>query len=187
MREQKELEKSLANLKLSLPELNLGDSGSERGSDDRLIEGRSRKIPSVKSDFSLSVFPEPPWTPPARREFHSHLKAETDVSDLLPPRMPAAMSDVGDRQSLPTSTRTSEDTIRMGRAAQLGSNGAQFDVTSFISGTLGGLAAICIIVADMPYRSYNPDRIRTSARGFVFVETWRYHFVRVENCDTIYS
>ncbi|TFY59104.1 hypothetical protein EVG20_g7907 [Dentipellis fragilis] len=138
-REQSELEKSIAALRLLAsspadPRSSQAISvASERGVDPEFMTVPPRSGPesaSVRSEFSLSSFPQPPE---ARRSSRS--KSMLSV-ELLPPRMPAAMTTIAEMQSLPSSARNSEDTLQLniGQGGRFESAGTQFDVTSFIEG-----------------------------------------------------
>ncbi|KAA1468174.1 hypothetical protein DENSPDRAFT_814242 [Dentipellis sp. KUC8613] len=138
-REQSEIEKSIAALRLLAsspadPRSSQAISvASERGVDPEFMTVPPRSGPesaSVRSEFSLSSFPQPPE---ARRSSRS--KSMLSV-ELLPPRMPAAMTTIAEMQSLPSSARNSEDTLQLniGQGGRFESAGTQFDVTSFIEG-----------------------------------------------------
>ncbi|KAI0068412.1 hypothetical protein BV25DRAFT_1987194 [Artomyces pyxidatus] len=136
LREQNELEKSIAALRMFAPASspNSPEQGSDRVPSANLTAVQSRGSVSVRSEFSLSIFPEPPW---ARRSdmtstlSHSGESAaivrEPSEFEFVPPRMPAAVE-----QTLPTSTRNSEDTIMLTHKGRSDSEGTRYDVTSFI-------------------------------------------------------
>lgn len=67
---------------------------------------------------------------------------------LVPPRMPAALAELPGRsqnQSIPSISRESLDSVlgetNTGRAVRLGSQGTQYDVTSFIGGKYNGTSS----------------------------------------------
>ncbi|KAI0034306.1 hypothetical protein K488DRAFT_84155 [Vararia minispora EC-137] len=166
MREQSELEKSIAQLRMfastssadlyeSSAQAVTTDSSSESGPRATVVSSYSGGVPpsaSVKSEFSLSNFPEPPLVRRSSQVQPSSILREEQVSmtsdsetvspdsvadsasvqlELLPPRMPAAL----EGQVIPSSTRTSEDstaTFALPKS-RADSAGTQYDVTSFIN------------------------------------------------------
>ena len=151
LREQNELEKSIAALKLFAPDAGDRDSqttsSGDRNSNRNSTAVRGSRLglesASMKSEFSLSNFPQPPRsrhsTDGRRKGSDSGSSLGTErgsgAFSLVLPRMPAAIEESEMRQSLPKSTRNSEDTtVPVTRPSRLDSGGTQYDVTSFIGG-----------------------------------------------------
>ncbi|KAI9445220.1 hypothetical protein H4582DRAFT_1914059 [Lactarius indigo] len=137
-REQIELERSIAALRESAP---LGKRGEEgRAGRDTMSDlperstvressttGNGHTSASGKSDFSLSVFPEPPQM----REFEEDYRDDRQSSSssiLLPP--PISIFTAG--QGFPTSSRGSDDGTMLEFGLRTASVGTRYDVTSFI-------------------------------------------------------
>ncbi|CAL1696094.1 unnamed protein product [Somion occarium] len=138
-REQAELDKTIASLKLlSRPE-----------------EDDAKPSSAVQSEFSLSNFPAPPWgrgsvaesvagamtpTPPLVTVEQADPVLGTGIiqdemeelsdSELSPPRMPAAAAEHGRTLSVPYSD--DGDSLAGGRRARMDSEGTQYEITSFI-------------------------------------------------------
>ncbi|KAI5122565.1 hypothetical protein M0805_004782 [Coniferiporia weirii] len=159
LRQQQELEKSIAGLRVFSP-----------GSDSRPIS--RMQSDSLRSEFSLSNFPEPPFfatsepdnaekvamdkdAVPASEDARDLFKNSMAISmtsdnslmvddvsfQLVPPRMPAALEELSGRSqnlSVPSMARESLDSVfdtpGPSRAVRLDSQGTQYDVTSFIGG-----------------------------------------------------
>ncbi|TFK57304.1 hypothetical protein OE88DRAFT_1730683 [Heliocybe sulcata] len=165
LRQQQELDKTIAQLRLFSPR----NTMQSRYSTDTKQNTSGMESASIKSEFSLSNFPEPPWqgeededaegTPRARpvslsEEIAINLEppphaapaslAEEVPMDLKPPRMPAAIESRRQQLSFPSTTRgnsiDSTDTISAVRVNKFDSQGTQYDVTSFIGNlTVPGL------------------------------------------------
>jgi hypothetical protein len=170
MREQNELENSIAALRMfagsSMGIYNVSsqeptdsspDSALPRNTVGTMKSTYSVRPPpsaSVKSEFSLSIFPEPPLVRRSsqvqpslllrerrfsvgsdqssdyrdnKAEVHSAMRESVEF-ELVPPHMPAALGE----QPVPSSTRASEDSVFMAPYARVDSAGTQYDVTSFI-------------------------------------------------------
>lgn len=169
LREQDELEKSIAALKMFAPSTPSTDTepSSPRGILERDGNRESAPAPSsftrssrndvgsisVKSDFSLSNFPQPPLgseeakddvpdMPNADSSSNANSReSQKDFLDLggqrmttqsitftlIPPRMPAASEEVETRQSLPQSTRYSTDNLGETSAGVSASRGNRLD------------------------------------------------------------
>ena len=136
-REQVELEQSIATLRKSAP---LGSRNEDQVSRDEISDlperstvressttGNGQRSASNKSDFSLSIFPEPPQI----REFEEDLRTgrQSSSSLILPPRLPIFTAGEG----FPTSNKGSIDGTLVFelRPASIGTH---YDVTSFIGG-----------------------------------------------------
>ncbi|KAI0051748.1 hypothetical protein FA95DRAFT_1675771 [Auriscalpium vulgare] len=169
LREQTELEKSIAALRMFAPEASAkGPSGTGSGETDSSVNPTSlvgRGSVSGQSEFSLSIFPEPPFAargnseqvPSAEQISQSAQSADEMLAaarrssvELIPPRMPAAMSD----QTLPSSTRNSEDTLQLAPHGRSDSQGTRYDVTSFI----GDLTTPGLHRVDNSFDSTMPNR-----------------------------
>ncbi|THH20847.1 hypothetical protein EW146_g603 [Bondarzewia mesenterica] len=151
LREQSELEKSIAALKLFAPGVDERDSQTpssvDRNSAAVLVSRQALESASLKSDFSLSNFPQPPLARQSTQTIRqvSDTSSRSDgttgvgrnsvIHPLTPPRIPVAIAESTTRQSLPESTRDSaETTTEISRSTRLDSGGTQYDVTSFIGG-----------------------------------------------------
>jgi hypothetical protein len=150
MRQQQELDDSIAALRLLTP----GDSTpltSTDGSSDVKNEteasraSRSRSVATIsasgRSDFSLSVFPDPPEEPSdgfAAAAAHAMLKQPGTESRMDPvkgePPQPKLLAPYNDsrRKEVPMNVGSVELTIPSGLRVESG--GTQYDVTSFIGG-----------------------------------------------------
>lgn len=136
-REQIELERSIAALRESTPFGTRDESRAGRDTNLDLPEavtaressttGNGHTSTSAKSEFSLSIFPEPPQM----REFEEDYRQSSSSSVLLPPRR---VSIVNSGQGFPTSNRGSEDGTTLGVGLRELSVGTHYDVTSFIGG-----------------------------------------------------
>ena len=134
LREQIELERSIAALRKSAPlgrrsEEQVGrDMNSDLPERSTVSEssttGNGRTSASGKSDFSLSVFPEPPQ----RQQFEEDHRdsRQSSSSSLLPPRLSI--------QGFPSSNRGSVDSTTVVFGIRTASIGTRYDVTSFIGG-----------------------------------------------------
>lgn len=143
LREQNELERSIAALQtLFTPPGRGAEEQRGEGSDttsDFLERSRGRESSgtgngrttsaSNKSDFSLSIFPEPPQTRQATRDFSLSFYQSSLLSALIPSTR--ISYDIGE-QRFPTSTE--ENDIAEFRRPE--SAGTRYDVTSFIGGAL---------------------------------------------------
>ena len=145
-RKQEELDNSIAAL------------GLLEGSPDPVIYPTSSKQsaePSTthtRSDCSLSYFPKPPWvthphpdnpdesrqipspvqgTKPSRLDLQS-VNVDDVPFELVPPRMPASMSEHNRSLSLPISETADSEVLMSARPTRFDSQGTQYDVTSFI-------------------------------------------------------
>jgi hypothetical protein len=134
-REQIELERSIAALRESTPfgrqdesqtdrDTNIPEPGTARESS---TTGNGHTSTSGKSEFSLSIFPEPP----RMREFEEDYRQSSSSSVLLPPQR---LSIFTAGQGFPTSNRGSEDGTTLGVGLRELSVGTHYDVTSFIGG-----------------------------------------------------
>lgn len=133
-REQIELERSIAALRESTPFSRQDESRAGRSTNLDLPEaataressttGNGHTSASGKSEFSLSVFPEPP-------EFEEDYRQSSSSSILLPPQR---LSIFNAGQGFPTSNRGSEDGTTLGVGLRELSVGTHYDVTSFIGG-----------------------------------------------------
>lgn len=156
LRQQTELDKSIAALRLFSPqqESTRMETTLPTESTSRSRSNSSIGVPSsMKSEFSLSHFPEPPELVTGISGTSSPIPAvalmtRTDRKDsrksrfvpmqdasasLPPPRMPILSDYPSSPQSIPNSpTRQSEGNINMSRSAKIDSAGTQYDVTSFI-------------------------------------------------------
>jgi hypothetical protein len=136
-REQIELERSIAALRESTPFGRRDESQDDRDTNLDLPErgmtressttGNGHTSTSGKSEFSLSIFPEPP----EMREFEEGYRQSSSSSVLLPPRR---LSTFTAGQGFPTSNRGSEDGTTLGVGLRELSVGTHYDVTSFIGG-----------------------------------------------------
>lgn len=134
-REQVELERSIAALRASTP-LGKGKGQVNRDTISDLPErgtaressttGNGHTSISGKSEFSLSIFPEPPIT----QQFEEDYRQSPLSSALLPPRQSIFTAE----QGFPTSNRGSEDGTTLGFGLRALSVGTRYDVTSFIGG-----------------------------------------------------
>ncbi|KAF8271414.1 hypothetical protein EI94DRAFT_1720542, partial [Lactarius quietus] len=117
-REQIELERSIAALRSAhdLPERGTARESSTTGNGHASVSGRS--------EFSLSIFPEPPRL----RPFEEDYRQSSSSSVLLPPRLSIFTAGRG----FPTSDRGSEDGVTLGIGVRALSGGTHYDVTSFI-------------------------------------------------------
>jgi hypothetical protein len=138
LRQQNELERDIVALQTTMfgPEQGEGRKGPGPDPSSKISE-RSRaressgtgigpKSASNKSDFSLSVFPEPP----PMRQVTSDFSTYSRQSVLQPTLVPSTRVSV--EQRFPTSTRESDVAV-FGRPE---SAGTRYDVTSFIGGAL---------------------------------------------------
>ncbi len=131
-REQLELERGIAALRdfarsedkvardtvSDLPEQDTARESSTTGNGHTSVSG--------KSDFSLSVFPEPPQMPQFEADYGSNHLSSPSV--LLPPRTSIFTAGRG----FPTSSDVG--TIEFGFGLRTASVGTHYDVTSFIGG-----------------------------------------------------
>lgn len=105
--------------------------------------GRKPDSASNRSDFSLSIFPEPPVVATdttTRRDELSKLGVRSRVPGLDPPPKPAPTEvTAGETPSLPVSPSRFETTARFDSA------GTQYDVTSFIGGRLNSIKQITTV------------------------------------------
>lgn len=167
LRQQSELDNSIAALRLLSPQqesaVEYRDDEPEEPvtlpteSNKNLNRSTSSSIgvpSSLRSEFSLSNFPDPPITfsstangnPSVDLDEPSTAKPRLDKSEkrksrmpikqggfeLPPPRMPI-LNVYSSPQDVPNSPRrSSEDTVNMGRQGKINSGGTQYDVTSFI-------------------------------------------------------
>ncbi|KAI0318487.1 hypothetical protein OF83DRAFT_943969 [Amylostereum chailletii] len=192
MREQVALEESIAQLGLFAPEVDEGTSSRTSVADPSVTRsslpydssGGTGPVSSVKSEFSLSNFPQPPLVrrssgnvQPSNLEGRQDSRSSIDSEglaiefEMVPPRMPAVMSETGDMQ-LPSSTRTSEDTV-LGPKMRSDSAGTQYDVTSFIGnltipGNNKGSSSL-----SAPPRNVDPDSEPDSATSATIVTVQR--------------
>lgn len=190
LREQAELDKSIASLKLLTRPEDLLEArrGSETSS-----EG---KLPSAaQSEFSLSNFPEPPWgsssveaeitrrtgAPPtvsALRQAATLREPTRTRESLKPPPsepLPAPPSlravDPTRTQSVPFSDNGESSTTGRNRS-KFDSQGTQYEITSFIGGKLASSLRVSSLDAELllPPRSFTP-RAQTgpfiSISGFI--------------------
>ena len=133
-RKQIELEKSIAALRASTPLGKQGDGQVDRDTTFDLPErgtaressttGNGHTSTSGKSEFSLSIFPEPPKV----RRFDEDYRQSSSSSILLPPRLSVFTA------GFPTSSIGSEDGTTLGLRLRTSSIGTRYDVTSFIGG-----------------------------------------------------
>jgi hypothetical protein len=104
-----------------------------------LFSKRDSKSPA-DSDFSLSIFPEPPsvktsFGPKEMGAAKGELILDNTTFSLVPPTMPAAGGH-GRQPSVPQSMQGSEDGVLLGAGRdRFPSNATRYDVTSFIGGT----------------------------------------------------
>ncbi|KAI0079567.1 hypothetical protein K474DRAFT_1673246 [Panus rudis PR-1116 ss-1] len=142
LREQAELDKSIATLRLlSRP-------------DDPEGEDVAKPPSTAQSEFSLSNFPEPPWgrssnsidsilgrVPTITAERPESTTAQTwqDPSrqlspswELVPPKIPADTHESHVRR--PSVPSSEGDPIEMGRQGRVDSAGTRYEITSFIGG-----------------------------------------------------
>jgi len=151
-RKQEELDNSIAALKL------LGDSTDPPSTPS---SKQSREPSTARSDFSLSNFPRPPWVdgsdsddlggPPLspssvrtvrqpRLRFNPpSISVDNVPFDLIPPRIPAAMTEHNRTLSVPISESAESDLLMSARTPRFDSQGTQYDVTSFIGSKSLGL------------------------------------------------
>jgi hypothetical protein len=135
-RKQIELEKSIAALRESTP---LDKQGEGQVDGDTIFDlhergtaressttGNGHTSTSGKSDFSLSIFPEPPKI----RRLDGDYRQSSSSSVLLPPRLSIFTAE----QGFPTSSMGSEDGTTLGLRLRTSSIGTRYDVTSFIGG-----------------------------------------------------
>ncbi|KAH7915406.1 hypothetical protein BJ138DRAFT_998063 [Hygrophoropsis aurantiaca] len=156
MRQQSELDKSIAALRLFSPHGSPTNASSEKSSDAEFSEKtRFSSSTAALSDFSLSHFPEPPWVtsplpalpsplPPSslrmREDRRARLALVTDVkiNELLPPRMPVVLDDIPrspHSQTMPDSPYRGDNeslAAAAGRSPRFNSGGTQYEITSFI-------------------------------------------------------
>lgn len=153
LRQQTELDKSIAALKLLSPQQDTNTQYSRRNSRSRSASsGITLGLPSsLKSDFSLSNFPEPPGILPNTHTnglplptvvSNIHMDAKNDglnlrtdnLDNLALPRMPVLNDFPNSPQSLLGSPDRGgdESATNMSRTGKINSAGTQYDVTSFI-------------------------------------------------------
>ena len=161
LRQQTELDKSIAALKLLSPQQDTNIQYSGRNSWSRSAspcasKDRSNSTlgrpSSLKSDFSLSNFPDPP-DPPEIDQITStnglplptvvsdirlnadgrvRLNLQTDnLDNLAPPRMPV-LNDFSNSPPSLLGWGSDGSAISMSRLGKINSTGTQYDVTSFI-------------------------------------------------------
>jgi hypothetical protein len=137
LRQQNELERDIVALQTTMfPEQGEGrkDQGPDPSSNSRERRqtressgtGIGPTSASNKSDFSLSVFPEPPQMRQVTGDFSTYNRQSVSQPALVP------STRVSVEQRFPTSTRES-DVAEFGRPE---SAGTRYDVTSFIGGAL---------------------------------------------------
>ncbi|KAH8988890.1 hypothetical protein EDB92DRAFT_1947797 [Lactarius akahatsu] len=136
-REQIELERSIAALRESAPFGRRGEEGQvdrdtmsdlpERTARESSTTGNGHTSVSGKSDFSLSIFPEPPHM----EEFEGDYRRDhqSSSSSILPPP-PISIFSAG--QGFPTSSGASDDGTMLEFGLRTASVGTRYDVTSFI-------------------------------------------------------
>ncbi|KAH9022944.1 hypothetical protein EDB85DRAFT_1992814 [Lactarius pseudohatsudake] len=136
-REQIELERSIAALRESAPFGRRGEEGQvdrdtmsdlpERTARESSTTGNGHTSVSGKSDFSLSIFPEPPHM----EEFEGDYRRDhqSSSSSILPPP-PISIFSAG--QGIPTSSGASDDGTMLEFGLRTASVGTRYDVTSFI-------------------------------------------------------
>ncbi len=138
-REQIELEKSIAALRVSAPLVRRGEEGQvDRDTMSDLPErataressttGNGHTSASGKSDFSLSIFPEPPQMQEFEGDYGGD-RQSSSLSILLPPQI--SIFTAG--QGFPTSSSSDDDTT-LEFGLRTASVGTRYDVTSFIGG-----------------------------------------------------
>ncbi|KDQ63755.1 hypothetical protein JAAARDRAFT_65757 [Jaapia argillacea MUCL 33604] len=157
LRQQEDLDRSIAQLRLfsmrssvspepvtSDVEVDVDQSGSARSSGEGGLGRRKPDSASAPSEFSLSIFPEPPLVSglasgvASARTSRSGGRVSVDnvVFDLEPPRLSAIAAEHRRQQSVPTSMRAgsidSTGGARLMRPIRFDSQGTQYDVTSFI-------------------------------------------------------
>jgi hypothetical protein len=169
LREQIDLERSIAALRMSAP---LGSRSKEdQVSQDTISDlperstvressttGNGRTSASGKSDFSLSIFPEPPQ----RRQFGEDYRGSRQSlsSSLLPPRLSI--------QGFPTSNRGSVDGTTVVFGIRTTSVGTHYDVTSFIGGvppSFHGIYASKLVSIDLS--SPEGSLVQTQAQPWI--------------------
>ena len=183
-RKQEELDKCLAALKLfdGATDLPISPSSSKP----------SREPSTVRSDFSLSNFPHPPWedtqdsgdlvesrlSSSSAHTIHPSRFGPPSISvdnvpfDLVPPRMPVSMMEHNRTLSLPVSESAESDVLVSARTQRFDSQGTQYDVTSFIGSTFLGLVRLPFCSRfDRPHR---PSPIRTQERLFRIIKYHRH-------------
>ncbi|KAF9270356.1 hypothetical protein L218DRAFT_29755 [Marasmius fiardii PR-910] len=125
LRQQNELDKSIANLRLFSTQATLGvpDSGRVVSSDSKPPRTESRTFSSTSnpSVFSLSVFPDPPKFSESERTFHT-----SRVSTLRTKRNTLSISQ--------RDTLHNNGFVSRPQPGRLDSAGTSYDVTSFIGG-----------------------------------------------------
>jgi hypothetical protein len=141
LREQNELERSIIALQTLLAPGQGGERRDESSDASSNFAERSRaressgttgnglKSASNKSEFSLSVFPEPPRMRQATQDFSTYSRQSLLPSAPIPsPRMSFDIEE----QRFPSSTRESD----VSEFRRPESAGTRYDVTSFIGGAL---------------------------------------------------
>lgn len=162
LRQQTELDKSIAALRLFSPQqesmresrrYSIGGSFSPGGTKQPNRSNSSIGMPSsMKSEFSLSIFPEPPETiiPSTTSAPAIALKVRPDndnrrsrfmqkaegIAGLPLPRMPALNDEYPNTPQSVSSIPGSLDVVNPSRAGKIDSAGTQYDVTSFIGSAL---------------------------------------------------
>ncbi|EPQ60820.1 hypothetical protein GLOTRDRAFT_113349 [Gloeophyllum trabeum ATCC 11539] len=135
LRQQQELDRSIAQLRLFSSPRSTIDSKNT-------VPGIGVESASLRSEFTLSNFPQPPWgtqtgaeSEPATPRARPAEDADDIPIELEPPQMPAAM-DHRRQISVPSTTRgdsiDSTNTVKNIRTGRFDSQGTQYDVTSFI-------------------------------------------------------
>ncbi len=147
LRQQAELDRSIAALKL-FSEITEA-SESQRSSVETVVLDTPKPVSASQSDFSLSIFPEPPWgrasvdtvrrSAPTQADADINAAAadlaslgEQDFGLLAPPVMLGASGDHSRSLSIPFSETGDVETS--GRSPRTDSAGTQYEITSFIGG-----------------------------------------------------
>jgi len=151
-RKQEELDNSIAALKLLRDSTDPPSTPSSK---------ESREPSTVRSDFTLSNFPPPPWVDGSDPEYPGEappnpssaqtirqprvrlnppsISVDNVPFDLIPPRIPAAMMEHNRTLSVPISEFAESDLLMSARTQRFDSQGTQYDVTSFIGSKFLGL------------------------------------------------
>lgn len=162
MRQQAELDKSIAALRLLSPEPLGAEDGRSPTSSPGQGDGKRGGLTRSQSEFSLSSFPEPPWgrrstgseatTPPPVPNIEEmiastageQVNAESS-SEVLPPTslMTVTVTDeYGQYNNESTYPAMDTETALLSSRSRVNSGGTQYEITSFIGGKCGNRAVL---------------------------------------------